>query len=648
MNQYSIRQYVVWLMFLPLILLAAGMETYFLHDRFADMELDTQENGELLISQLASSSEYAVFSNNQLFLQNIAKAALERKDVRGVLIVDAQAKILLNEGQFSESFKHEIIGSNLSSVLHTPGVVKLRSSAKHELWLAHAIVPAQITLDEIVTPVAAKPIGMAFMEISRSRLERYKTRMLWVTGSITLLFLLITLYVAYIVSRRITHPIQKLSDAVQLIGTGKLDTRVIMDTDVRELATLAEGLNSSTEHLQQEQLILQNRINEATFALREKMEEAERGSHDKSHFLAVASHDLRQPLHALGLYVSELQRKLSGTGEQRLVEQVGQSVESLSELLNALLDISKLDAGSVVPQLRICSVSDILESLAANFQMLASVKHIHLVFRPCDYFVTSDAMLLERILVNLLSNAIRYTRPNGTVMVACRKRGSRLQIEVRDRGIGISNEDQAHIFREFFQIEQTQLDVNKGLGLGLAIVNRLAKLLEHKIDLRSAPGKGSVFAVEVPLAPRPEHSSKTVEPRANWGVSILSGKHFLTVDDDAAVLSGTAGILAGWGCQVSAAASLAEVKELLASGLKWDFIVSDYQLGNATNGLDVIALIRAQQNNLIPCVLVSGDTSAEVLNQASASGVHLLYKPIQPGKLRSLITYLLEQASRRN
>ena len=528
-------------------------------------------------------------------------------------------------------------------------VLHPQTSGVNSLWLYHAIIPAQIALDDTGTKADTKLAGSVVVEISRTRHEGHKARMFWTTLLTTTLFLAMTLYLVHIASRRITRPIRKLSEAVRAIGAGKLDTRVSLPTSVDELITLAQGLNKTTEHLQQEQAVLQQRIEEATLALREKKEEAERASHDKSRFLAVASHDLRQPLHALGLYVAELQRKLSGTEQQRLVEQVEHSVEALSTLLNALLDISKLDAGAVIPQIQTCAVDAMLGRIAADYQMLASIKNIRLIVHPCAGYAASDPLLLERILANLVSNAIRYTYQNGSVMVACRRRGNFLRIEVRDNGVGISKADQSNIFREFFQLTQPQLDTSKGLGLGLAIVDRLVKLLGHRLELRSVPGKGSVFALEVPIA---SHSGKTSVaavaqiqhdsvPEAE--ISPLAGKRLLVVDDDAAVLSGTASILASWGCQVSAAASVAQVKQLMRNGVEWDFIVSDYQLENDTNGIEVVDLVRQHQNQQIPCILITGDTSPAVLKLVSVSGHHLLHKPVRPAKLRSLIVHLLKE-----
>ncbi|HEU0220484.1 MAG TPA: ATP-binding protein, partial [Gallionella sp.] len=628
MKQFSIQQYVTWLTFIPLFIMAIGLESYFLHDHFYDMDQGMLEKGKLVAHQLASSSEYGVFSNNLEFLQNIANAALQQVDVRGVVVFNSDSKILVSAGQFSNAFQDEIISRDVTKNrrlvtptgdIDDPVVLHPSTSDARSLWFYHAIIPAQIVLDDGGIKTAIKPIGLVIVEISRVRHEGHKTRMFWTALLATTLFLAITLYLVHIASRRITHPIRKLSEAVQAIGAGKLDTRVSLSTGVHELATLAQGLNKTTEHLQQEQEVLQQHIEEATLALRERKEEAERASHDKSRFLAVASHDLRQPLHALGLYVAELQRKMSGTKQQRLVEQIEHSVEALSTLLNALLDISKLDAGVVIPQMRTCSVDAMLKRIAADYQMLADVKNIRLVIRPCTGYVTSDPLLLERILGNLVSNAIRYTYQNGSVLVACRRRGHFLHIEVRDNGVGISKADQGNIFREFFQLTQPQLDTSKGLGLGLAIVDRLVRLLGHRIELRSTPGKGSVFTLEVQIA---NHSGKTSvaavvqaqhDSVLEAEISPLAWKRLLVVDDDAAVLSGTASILASWGCQVSAAASVAQVEQLMRNGVEWDFIVSDYQLENDTNGIEVVDLVRQHQNQQIPCILITGNTSPAVL-----------------------------------
>lgn len=659
MKLYSIRQQVAWLTFIPLLIMAVSMESFFLHGRFSEMDKNLLEQGELIAHQLAASSEYGVFSNNLEFLQSIANSSLNQTDVRRVVILNSDSEILVSAGEFSQHLKGEIAGKILATNEHVnqlpfAPVEKMddaiilpppTNSGVHSWWLYHAILPAQIALEEGSVRTQIKPAGAVIVEISKLRYGGLKTRMLWTTLLATALFLALACYLVFLASRSITNPIRKLSEAVQEIGAGKLDTRVSLSTRVQELATLAQGLNETTENLQKERAGLQFRIDEATLALRKKKEAAERASQDKSHFLAVASHDLRQPLHALGLYIAELQHKVSGAEQQHLVGRVEQSVEALSTLLNALLDISKLDAGTIVPQLQTCAVSVMLDRVAADYQMLAGIKNIRLIIRPCDEYITSDPQLLERILMNLVGNAIRYTYPNGCVMVACRRRGNFLRVEVRDNGVGISKTDQDNIFREFFQVPQQQADINKGLGLGLAIVDRLVKLLGCRIELRSVPGKGSVFALEIPLARRPGKPSSA--PRTLSGQSqgleesLLTSKRLLVVDDDPMVLSSTAGILTSWGCIVSTAASLAQVEQFLRDGEIWDFIISDYQLMNNESGIDIVAMARQHHGRQIPCVLISGDTSPAIVKLASVSGHHLLHKPVRPAKLRSLIIYLL-------
>jgi len=250
--------------------------------------------------------------------------------------------------------------------------------------------------------------------------------------------------------------------------------------------------------------------------------------------------------------------------------------------------------------------------------------------------------------MNLVSNAIRYSYPNGCVLIACRKRGNQMRIEVRDNGIGISQADQADIFREFFQVSKPQLDSSKGQGLGLAIVDRLVKLLGHGIELRSAPNQGSLFALQVPISTEPEKFSGTgtypvlhASSAEGWESLPLSGKRILVVDDDELVLSGTATILTSWGGTVSTATCLQEARQLLMGGECWDLIISDYQLGVDETGFDVIIAVRAWQGKDIPGILISGDTSPELLLSASSAGHHLLYKPVRPAKLRSLAIFLL-------
>jgi CheY-like chemotaxis protein/anti-sigma regulatory factor (Ser/Thr protein kinase) len=273
--------------------------------------------------------------------------------------------------------------------------------------------------------------------------------------------------------------------------------------------------------------------------------------------------------------------------------------------------------------------------------MAAKARNIRLVVREFHGQVISDPVLLERIVMNLVSNALRYTSANGTVMIACRRRFGQVVIEVRDNGIGIEKTHQAAIFREFFQLHQNQIGSQKGLGLGLAIVDRLARLLGHKIALRSAPDKGSRFTLSLEGALA---SDGHIAPSAG-GLEResypLTGKKVLIVDGDGPVLDGTARIIASWGGEITAVSSLKSVKLLLSKGARWDLVISDYQVNCNVTGLDIIKTVRQHLCTQTPGILISTDTSDSLLKLANYAGYPLLHKPVKPAKLRSLVQFLL-------
>lgn len=391
---------------------------------------------------------------------------------------------------------------------------------------------------------------------------------------------------------------------------------------------------------------LETRIEEATRALRQKKEDAENANYDKTRFLASASHDLRQPMHALGLFVGELHTKLTTPEQQQIVAKVEESVDALSNLLDALLDISKLDAGVVTPNFSVFSMAGMLERIAHDYAPLAQRKNITLRVRPDNTLVNSDSILLERIIINLLSNAIRYTPSGGRILIACRTRGNQLRIEVRDNGIGIPEDAQKSIFREFIQLANKERDRSKGLGLGLAIVERIAKLLNHTIELNSRPGQGSTFAVnvvkvespKVELSEQTSTAEKTPEQRFP---GLFDDLKVLVIDDNQLVLNGTKGILESWGCIVAAVQSLGAVKALERSS-QFDLVVCDYRLADG-DGIEMAEWIKVNFATQPQFILISGDTSPDVLQRVKEQGIQLLHKPVRPAKLRSLIQFMIGQ-----
>jgi signal transduction histidine kinase len=372
----------------------------------------------------------------------------------------------------------------------------------------------------------------------------------------------------------------------------------------------------------------------------ERLAEANRA---KSRFLAAASHDLRQPVHALGLFVAQLQGARDPAVRERIVEKVEASTTAVSQLVEALLDISKLDQGTVEPQLSELALQPLLDRLEQAFSMSAQAKNLRFRVRPSALCVRSDPVLLERIVLNLVANAVRYTR-HGGIVVAARRRGDRARIEVWDTGIGISPEEQQHIFEEFYQAAGAPDGAAKGLGLGLAIVDRLSRLLGLTVTLRSTPDRGSLFAVDVPVAAQQAPRAAPVGGPLEAGR--IEGLRVLLIDDDAAAREAAEGLLIQWGCEVVSASSRTEALGLLSAYARPSVIISDYRLGPHERGTDVVKEIRLKLAAAIPAVIVSADSSATSFEAIAAEGLHLLRKPLKAAQLRVLLHHVVAEAAR--
>jgi signal transduction histidine kinase/ActR/RegA family two-component response regulator len=361
----------------------------------------------------------------------------------------------------------------------------------------------------------------------------------------------------------------------------------------------------------------------------------------KSHFLASASHDLRQPLHALNLFVGQLPAEKKSAERKRLVSRIDAAVASMNELFEALLDMTKLEAGILQANPAYLPVQRLLDRIETTFAAVADKKGLSLRVVPCSAWVRSDPILLERILFNLVGNAVRYTARGG-VVVGCRRRATQLRIDVCDTGAGIPEDQRQSIFSEFYQLATPAPDRTAGLGLGLAIVDRLGRLLGHPVQLQSNPGRGSRFSVSVPLA---AELRDTVQfPTALQVTDLARGKRVMVIDDDVLVLDGMRGILQSWGCRVhtasSGAAALASVAD---SGAQPDLIISDLRLADGESGIEVIERLRQALGAApIPAFVISGDTAPERLREASAGGYHLLQKPVSPMTLRTTLNRLLK------
>lgn len=373
-------------------------------------------------------------------------------------------------------------------------------------------------------------------------------------------------------------------------------------------------------------------------ALRRAHGEAERASRAKSRFLAAASHDLRQPLQAINMFVAVLKGTLKDRDGLDIVGSIQESLRATDDLLDALLEVSRLDAGVLQPRLRDIAIADLMEHLENEFTSLATAKGLVLRTVVSSALVHTDPALLGRILRNLMSNAIRYSE-SGRILLGCRRRGENLRIEVWDTGIGIPEDKCTTIFEEFYQLGNPARDRTQGLGLGLAIVDRTAKLLGYPVLVRSRLGKGSVFAVSVPVANESAGRPGAVATSARAArPGMLAGTLIVAIDDEPVQLRAMDQLFRHWGCDVIAAGSTSEaLTRIVELNRTPDVIVADYRLRDRMNGVEAIRTLRAGLGRTVPGVILTGDTEPARLREATESGFELMHKPVDMDRLFAIL-----------
>lgn len=363
----------------------------------------------------------------------------------------------------------------------------------------------------------------------------------------------------------------------------------------------------------------------------------ESASKAKSRFLAAASHDLRQPLAALIIFLEQLEfEKQLSPGGKDVLEHAQRATGSLCSLLDGLLDISRLDGHAIKVKIKSVAIQNLFDELEKEFSPIADQKGIRLKFSPSSAVIESDIILAVQILRNLISNALRYT-PSGRVLVGCRHRQGKLAIEVHDTGIGIAEDQRAKIFDEFYQVDNPERDRQQGLGLGLSIVDRAARLLGHPVTLTSRPGKGSTFTVTVPLA-----KAAIIEEQADsaplMAVPDLEGRLIAVIENEGSIRAGMQSLLQSWGCRVVIADSAANmIKQLETMNQTVEMVISDFGLRGALNGVDAIAAIRQRWGATLPALLFTGNISKETYTLAKNAGLPILYKPAKAESLREAI-----------
>jgi Na+/proline symporter/signal transduction histidine kinase len=409
---------------------------------------------------------------------------------------------------------------------------------------------------------------------------------------------------------------------------------VMTFTDITPSVEAAEALERANETLERRVRERTEELTRLNAALARAKAQADEANISKTRFLAAASHDILQPLNAARLYVTSLVERQDGKENGRLVENLDASLEAVEEILSALLDMSRLDTGALKPEVASFRIDEILRQLQVEFAPLAKAKDLGLVFVASSLTVRSDRRLLRRLLQNLISNAVKYT-PKGRVLVGCRRRGKHVRIDVYDTGLGIPSSKKRTIFKEFQRLDEGA-KVARGLGLGLSIVERIARMLDHKVDLTSMPGHGTHFSVELPLAAALPSDVRAREPQRTQ-VGQLADMAVVCIDNDAQILDGMETLLNGWGCSVfkgsevkSAVAALADAKAT-PHGL-----LVDYHLDEG-NGIDAIIQLRWHFGSDLPAILITADRSPHVREDARARHIQVLNKPLKPAALRALL-----------
>ncbi|CAH0274004.1 PAS domain S-box-containing protein [Pseudomonas frederiksbergensis] len=373
-------------------------------------------------------------------------------------------------------------------------------------------------------------------------------------------------------------------------------------------------------------------------ALRDARDAAEAANRSKDKYLAAASHDLLQPLNAARLLISTLRERKLPDVEQVLVERTHQALEGAEDLLTDLLDISRLDQAAVKPDIALYRLDELFAPLVSEFQSVAAATGLNLRVHMGDYAIHTDLRLMTRILRNFLSNACRYT-DDGSILLGARRRGDVLRIEVWDTGRGIPADRLDSIFLEFNQLDVGRAADRKGVGLGLAIVERIAKILDYRIQVHSRPGRGSMFSIEVPISREIPLPISQAAPQPSTG-NPLPGRRLLVLDNEVSILESMSALLGQWGCEVVTATD--EATALVAlQGQAPELILADYHLDHGVVGCEVVRHLREHFSRTIPAVIITADRTDQCRRSLQRLDAPLLNKPVKPGKLRAVLSQLL-------
>lgn len=415
---------------------------------------------------------------------------------------------------------------------------------------------------------------------------------------------------------------------------------VITYTDISEYTEVVNQLQTANETLEQRVSERTKELSDKNTQLQQAKSEADAANQNKTHFLAAASHDLLQPINASRLFLTALQQRQKSAEQKFLLDHLASSQNSAETLIHELLEIAKVDAGAVHSNPSDFSVDTLLASLANDFEIIAQEKHLTFKYHFCSQVICTDNLLLHRILQNLLANAVRYTK-QGRIVLGCRRKPDALIIEVWDTGVGIPEQYFGEIFTEFSRLNSRAQD--RGFGLGLATVQRLSKLLDHPIQVKSEVGLGSVFRVTVPLGKRAIRVVSTGENSLGGTDTKLANANILCIDNEQSILTGMDAMISNWGSKVDCHLSGDAAKNHIAQNTPPDVILADYHLDEGTTGISVVLQLRQYWGSNIPCIIISADRTDTVLAESKLHNFLFMQKPLKPTQLRNHLNKLLEE-----
>jgi len=643
-HRMDLRGRLMWLAMLPVLVFAVVWGSYVIRQRDADLAAQLQQRAQLLARQLAVAADYGIFSFNQAALDNIALGVLRESSVISATIIAADGRVLATRHAPAQG--QAIPPGQLQAMLEASRRGGGGGVSEHNAhWVAHLEPVRTPLLDVDDLPEAAHPQrhapppGHVIVQVSTRSIRTE----LFDFGLRVMVLLAGVLLSGWVMARRIStsldQRIQAVVQAAQKIGAGHIGIRLPASA-IPSFARLSQDINGMAEQLEQSRQRLEQRVLEATQALREQRDAAEQANRDKTRFLAAASHDLRQPLHAMGLFLDTLARSPLTAQQASVLGHARTASGAASEMLTTLLDYSRLEAGVVQAHDAPFAVQPLLSALEQEFGPQADAAALVYRTRETTAAALADKALVDLVMRNFISNALRYTRTGG-LLIACRARSGRLALEVWDTGCGIAPEHQQEVFKEFHQLGNPERDRRKGLGLGLAIVQRLAQAMHTQVEVRSRLGRGSVFRLW--LTPWRGALVDEAVASAHDGASLV-GRRVLVVDDDEPVRLGMQSLLASWGCHCVCAESAADALARLHQMPQPDVVVTDFRLRHEETGKQVLQALRSTLGLMVPAIIMTGDTSPQRLRDAQSTSALLLHKPVSTGQLRDAITLLLQQA----